>query len=224
MKKYYFLILMLLSATISQAQNNRDYIRKCIEKWGECRNVAITKYGGDLALYSSNGWAASGVPAQLQSTLRDLHDKNEYIDDVQLTENGSYIVLYGDNGIVFSGIPYSLEKKLREFNSNGEVITSVTFNDDGDWIVITKEHYSASDQRILDWMQEGSKKFGLIWAAHMTDDACVVVFENGFRTLGDIPESLDRAMKNTSINIFRLKFAGSSWFFADFNGHYQYHM
>ncbi|MCM1031336.1 MAG: hypothetical protein NC410_07870 [Oscillibacter sp.] len=206
------------------AQNSRAFIRDAIAKWGECRNVAITRTNGDIALYGGNGCSLSGCPAKLDSEIRELNKNNKYIDDIQLTEEGRWLILYGNNGFVWNDIPYSLEQKLREFNKDGEIVTSVTFNDAGDWVVVTTEHISSSDNRIQNWLKEGMDAHGGLWAVCLTEDAMVAVFEKGYSFLGNVPNSLKTALKQTKLNVYRLKIAGSAWFFADKHGSYQYNM
>lgn len=217
-------IMLLMFCLPMEAQNGREYIRNAIKRWGECRNVAITRSNGDVALYGLNGCARSNVPTGLNDAITELNNDKEFINDIQLTENGRWLILYGDNGIRWSDIPYSLERKLREYNNNREVITSVTFNDDGDWIVISTEHISASDTDIQDWLAAGLKDYGTLWAACITDDCLVAVFENGYKFLGNVPDDLISALKSTNINVYRLKIAGSAWFFADRDGKYRYNM
>lgn len=233
MKRYLFLSFQSLLAIMlfvavpgnANAQNrDRNYIKDCIRKYGECRNVAITKYNGDLMLYGQNGWAASGCPKDLTNALRELHDDNEYIDDVQLTENGRWLILYGDNGLQWNDIPYDLEQQLREWNREQEVITSVSFNDSGDWIAVSKGYIAASSPEIQDFVAEGMEDHGGVWATCVTEDAIVVVYEEGYRTFGEVPDSLVDALKETSINVYRLKIAGSSWFFSDGVSKYNYRM
>lgn len=216
--------IMLLFCLPMEAQNSREYIRNAIKGWGECRNVAITRTNGDVALYGRNGCARSNVPSGLNDAITELNNQKEFTDDIQLTEAGRWLILYGNNGIRWNDIPYSLERKLREFNDNREVITSVTFNDDGDWIVITTEHISASDSRIQDWLADGLNTFGGLWAACITDDCLVAVFEQGYKFLGNVPEDLRSALKSTNLNVYRLKIAGTAWFFADMDGRYRYNM
>lgn len=171
-----------------------------------------------------NGWAADGCPAGLTNALRELHDEGEYIDDVQLTENNKWLILYGNNGFRWYNIPYSLERKLREYNSNNEIVMSVTFNDNGDWIIISQDHYAASDESITNFLREGAHLYGMLWSACITDDAIVAVYENGYKTFGNVPSTLKNALNSTNINVFRLKIAGTSWFFADNNGRFNYYM
>lgn len=219
----YILIFITISLNLS-AQNSRLYIRDAIKEWGKCRNVAITKTNGDLALYGRNGYAIAGCPAGLNKAITELNNKEEYIDDVQLTEGGCWLILYGNNGIRYNDIPYSLEQKLREFNKNREVITSVTFNDTGDWVVVTTNYISSSNTRIQNWLKEGMDKYGELWAVCITDDAIVAVFEEGYKFIGNVPSSLKTALQNTNLNVYRLKIAGSAWFFADSKGNYEYKM
>ena len=233
MKKRLFLSLVAMTAlmlfiavpTDTYAQGrNRNYIKERIDEHGECRNVAITKRNGDLMLYGENGWAASGCPKGLTDALRKLNDEGEYINDVQLTENGCWLILYGNNGIRYNDIPYSLEKKLREWNNKKEVITSVSFNDDGDWIAVSENYISASDSEIQDFISEGMDSYGGVWATCITDDAIVVVYEEGYRTVGNIPSTLMAKLKSTSINVYRLKIAGESWFISDGKSQFDYNM
>jgi hypothetical protein len=125
---------------------------------------------------------------------------------------------------MWNNIPYSLEQKIREYNQKGEVITSVTFNDAGNWIVITTNYYSASHTDVLKWLEEGGNTYGQLWAACVTDDALVAVFEEGYKFIGNVPETLKKALMETSIDVYRLKIAGSAWFFADKYGRYNYNM
>ncbi len=217
-------LLAMLMAAHTEAQTSRQFIKQQIEYHGECRNVAITKYNGDVMLYGSNGWAASGCPQDLTEALNELNSRGEYIDDVQLTEQGRWLVLYGDNGVMYSNIPYSLERKMREWNSGGEVITSLSFNDDGDWVAVSTNYICASDARIQEWIADRISEYGKVWATCVTDDAIVVVYESGVRTLGVIPPSLSSKIRNTPINIYRLKIAGDAWFFSDGVSNYDYYM
>jgi len=215
------LFLLISAASFGQG---RSYIRQQISEKGQCRNVAITETNGDLMLYGQNGWAGTGLPSGLSSALNELNNKREYIDDVQLTERGRWLILWGDNGFRWSDIPYSLEQKLREYNNQNEVVTSVTFNDAGDWIIISQKYFAASDSRITEWLKDGNEKYGQLWAACVTNDALVVVYAKGYKYLGNVPESLKTALDKTRLDVYRLKIAGSAWFFADKNGNYDYTM
>lgn len=202
----------------------RAFIRECITKWGECRNVAITNTNGDLAIHGRNGWAGTGLPERLSNALTELNEDNKYISDVQLTEKGNWIILYGNNGFRWSGIPKSLEEKIREYNANYEEVTSVTFNDSGDWIVITTEHYSSSDARITAWLKEGAAEYGMLWAACITEDGMVACYERGYKFFGEVPSELRSRLRETDFDVYRIKIAGESYFFADKEGHYHYKM
>jgi len=219
------MLLLLVNYTYMGAQpRDRSYIKKQISFHGECKNVAITKYNGDLMLYGNNGWAADGCPNDLTNALHELNEQGELIDDVQLTENGRWLILYGNNGIRWNEIPYSLENKLRQWNSEGEVILSVSFNDAGDWIAISTNYISASNSNIQNWIAEGMDEYGGVWTSCVTDDAVVIVYENGYKSIGNIPGSLDSELKTTSLNVYRLKIAGDAWFIADKSGNYSYDM
>lgn len=217
-------VLLLILVVPAMGQNSRKVIRDAIKEKGECRNVAITEMGGDLMLYGRNGYSSSGCPSSLTKRLKELHDNDEFIDDVQMTEKGNWIILWGDNGVYWSGIPKSLEKKLRQYNEEGEVINTVTFNDNGDWIVITDTKYAASTSDFIDWLSDGEDEFGELWTCHITDDSMVAVYENGFKWVGNVPQSLKDEATSVTFDVYRLKFAGECWFMADKNGTYSYSM
>lgn len=215
--------ILMLPAN-SYSQGSREHIKNAIKRHGECRNVAITQSGGDLMIYGRNGYASKGCPSGLVNALKELHDDEEYIDDIQLTEKGKWLILYGNNGFRYFNIPYSLEEKIRDLNEDGEVINTATFSDDGDWIVITDTKYSASSREILNWLKDGERKHGELWTAHVTDDAIVAVYEYGFKYGGKIPDGLAEAATSASFDVYRIKFAGKSWFIADKAGNYKYYM
>lgn len=217
-------VILTLGHTALAQPANRNYIKEQITFYGVCRNVAITKTNGDLMLYGNNGWAANGCPSGLTEALNELQDNGEYIDDVQLTEDGKWLILYGDNGFKWSEIPYSLEERLREWADEQEVIMSVSFNDDGDWIAISENYVSASNANLQDWIMESQDELGSVWTACVTDDAIVVVYDCGYKTYGDIPETLSDALSDTEIDVYRLKIAGQSWFFSDGKSDYEYNM
>lgn len=224
MKKLLFTLLAVILSITGYAQRSREYIRQNIKEKGECRNVAITRYNGDLMLYGRNGWAATGCPDGLTDTLDELNDDNEFIRDVQLTDNGSWLVLYGDNGFVWNDIPYSLESKLRDWNDKGEEITSVTFNDSGDWILISKNYISASSSEIQDWIVGGMDEYGGVYATCLTESAAVVVYEEGYKFLGDVPDDLRERLRAVTWDVFFVKIAGTAWFFSDGKSRYDYNM
>ena len=217
-------VFVLSSAIVKAQPRDRSYIKQQINYHNECRNVAITERNGDLMLYGSNGWAASGCPKGLTNALNALNEDGEYIDDVQLTENGRWLILYGDNGFRWNDIPYSLERKLREWNSSKEVITSVSFNDAGDWVAVCENYIAASDSDLQDWIAEGMEEYGAVWTTCITEDAMVVVYEEGFQTLGEIPSTLESKLTSTPIDVYRLKIAGEAWFISDGKSNYDYHM
>ncbi len=226
MKKNYWIVLLLCVTTwVSYGQSSRDYIKSAIREWGSCRNVAITLTGGDLALNWSNAYAAKGIPLSLSRALNELNDAGELIDDVQLTEEGRWLILYGNNGFRWNDIPYSLEQKIREYNDAGEVVSSVAFNDKGAWIVISRDHISASSSEVYGWIEDGIESYGQLWAAHMTDEGLVLCYEKGYKFAGYVPDRVKRALKETSINVFRIKFlSDGAYFIADTDGRYSYYM
>ena len=217
-------IFGLLFASNMSAQNSRQYIRNSIDNWGECKNVAITRTNGDLALYGRNGWSGSGLPSGMQTALNELNADNAYIDDVVISENGNWLILYGDNDVRWSGAPSSLSDKIHEFHNRGDIITSITFEDGGRWIIISKEYYAASYGWIQDWLSDGADEYGELWSACVTSDAMVAVYESGYKYYGNVPQGLKDALRETSLDVYRVKMAGTSWFYADKNGNFRYNM
>ena len=217
-------IAIAMLCTIQVSAQSRDFIRKQIDKWGECRNVAITQTNGDLALYGKNGYAHSGCPEDLNQAIVSLNEANLYIDDVQLTEEGRWLILVDNNEAVFNGIPESLKNRLNKYYEADEVVNSVTFNDDGDWIVITQNYVTTSDPDLTNEITKGCEKMGKVWAACLTNDAMVIVYENGYKMSGNVPSTLEDALDNVEFNVFRLKIAGECWFMADVDGNCSYDM
>lgn len=225
MKILYILWLFLPLNYFAQASGSRAYIKNQIIKWGECKNVALTMTGGDVALYGTNGYATDGVPAALLEKLKDLNNDDELIEDIVLTENDDWMIIYGHNGISSYGAPSSLFEFLENWNNQEEIITSVTFNDYGEWIAISETKYGASSDEIIDLIKDGEQKFGEFWAAHLTNDGLVLCFENGYKFQGNVPTNLKNKLKETKINVFRIQFLeDGTFFFADKNGAYEYYM
>ena len=225
LKSMLFVLAMCLTATSANAQRDRNYVKNQIKKWGSCKNVAITKTNGDVALYGTSGYACSNVPTGLANTLKDLNKKGTLIDDVQLTESGKWCVLFGKNDATWTNnIPSSLAAKIHEFHDNNYVVRSITFNDYGQWVIVSDQYYATSSQDLTNWLKNAASKWGRLWAVCLTDDAAVAVFANGFAYRGNIPEDLKQALRSTSFDVFRLKVSGVSWFFADQSGNYRAYM
>lgn len=224
-KNLLLLLAVSLVATSAFAQRDRNYVKKQIRKWGTCRNVALTKTNGDVALYGTCGYAASDVPSGLADKLKELNRSNILIDDVQLTESGKWCVLYGKNDATWTtNVPSGLASKINEFHNNNYVVRSISFNDYGDWVIVSDEYYATSSSEITNWLKNASNKWGKLWAVCITDDAAIAVFARGFAYKGNVPEDLKQALRETSFDVFRLKVSGTSWFFADTDGHYRYYM
>ncbi len=220
--RHMLLLVVLAVAAGAAAQTtdttaSRDYLREKITQWNECRNVAITKTNGDVALYGSagSGYACKDVPPSLAKTLKKLHDENKFIDDVQLTESGKWIVLFGKNSIRYKGIPDDLKEAIMKAQKGSETITSVTFNDAGDWILITSEYVRSGSDAMQQWLSAGAEDLGVLYAACVTDDAVIAVFEGGYRYYGEVPTDLLDALRESDIDVYRIKIAGPAWFFAD---------
>lgn len=224
-KSMLLFIIMSLATMSVNAQLDRNYVKNQIKRWGTCKNVAITKTNGDVALYGTCGYAASNVPTALLNKLKELNKSNILIDDVQLTESGKWCVLYGRNDATWTNdAPSGLINKIIEFHDNNYVVRSITFNDYGQWVIVSDEYYATSSTELTNWLKNGSNKWGRLWAVCITDDAAVAVYANGFCYRGNVPEDMKEALRSTSFDVYRLKISGSSWFFADTNGNYRYWM
>ena len=219
------LALMLLLAVPGNADaQGRKYVKDQIANYGECRTVAITKRNGNIMIYQDNGWAANGCPQEMINTIKKLNNEKKYITDVHLTEKGKWIVLHGTNEARWNGITESLKERILEWNRNGDNVRSISFNDRGEWIAISEEHISASNSELQQWVVDGTELYGCAWTACVTDNAMVVVYENGYRYRGSVPQSLKDALNETNINVYLIKIAGDSWFFSDGTSAYQYYM
>lgn len=203
----------------------RDFVRKHIEKNGNCRIVSITKIGGDIVVCDDNNWAANGCARNITDKLQEISDDGERIIDVCLTELGRFIVLYGRNAGSWNNIPSDMEYHLRRLNANDEELYSATLNDAGDWIVVGSEHYACSATWLKQWLADGGEKYGTLLAAAVSTDAAVAVYDGGYKFFGNIPEDLKGALSDTTIDVRIIKIAGPAWFFADKTGYgYRYKM
>jgi hypothetical protein len=222
MRRPFFLAFFCFLLTLSSFGQNRSFVKDKIREWDECKNVAITMSGGSVVLKGKNSWAASGAPKAMTDRLTVLNERNVLIDDIVLTENGKWLILWGNNGIHSYGCPLSLDKKIRQWNSDKEVIYSISFNDKGQWIMISKNKVAASSSDILEWIQQGESEYGKVWAAHITNTGRAVVYSNGYKFMGEVPNNLLDKLKSTNLNVFRLKFLqDGSYFISDLEGKFQ---
>ena len=110
---------------------------------------------------------------------------------------------------------------LKRMNNDREKITSAVLNDDGDWIVISEDSFNASSPELQNLMKEGLSQYGGIYSACLTNNGYIIVYEKGYKSGGDLPSTLGDAISKTTINVYTIKVAGDSWFFADKEGRYQ---
>lgn len=216
--------LFAMSANTESSAQDRSYIKNAISNWGECRNVTITETNGNVAIYGANGNARQGIPSQMSDALQSLNDDGKTITDLHLTENGAWVIIYNGNGIWRAGITDDFEETLLECNDDGETITSVSFNDNGEWVIVSEEYIHSSSSEITNWLSEGSDEYGILISVCMTNNSMVAVYEEGYKFLGDVPESLKKELYKTTIDVTRVKFAGQSWFISDEEGTYSYRM
>lgn len=203
-------------------KKSRAEMESAIHNWGKCRLVAITEGNGDIAINGGNGYYQDGLPSKMLEDLEYIRGVKEHIQDITLTEKGEYVIIFGENGVRCSNnIPSQMYDALRRMNNNRETITSAVFNDNGDWIVVSDETFNASSSELLNIMKKGCSEYGHMYSACLTNDGYIIIYEKGFKSGGYHPQTLIDAVNNTRMNVFTIKIAGESWFFADKDGHYQ---
>lgn len=200
--------------------NDHQYIKKKITAKGNCKNLAMTCEGGELAIFGSNGWSTYGCPDKLVDALEELNGESLEIIDVVLTEKGEWLILCEQNIIRYSSIPNRLRSEIDQFISHGETLTSVSFDDNGQWAVTSPNYFGASSDAILDWIDSGCGTYGTLYSISITNDAMVAVYENGILTKGKIPVDLHSAYDRCNFSVRWAKIAGSHWFFSDGKGRY----
>ena len=219
MKKFILLFASLAMVMCMQAQPSHKFLQKQINKYSNCKSVAITNKNGDAVLYGSYGWKATQCPIDFTRLLFELSEVKTSIHDIHLSELGRWIILYGNNES-FSDLLYeNLKIKIKECQEDQEEITTVTFNDGGDWIVITKNEISASSDDLMGWLRDGCEKYGQLWTACLTDDAAIAIYEFGFKYWGNVPEDLKDALRACKSDVYTVKMAGKSWFFNCTDGY-----
>lgn len=216
-------LLLLLSDSVFGQSFKKEVsrLRERMEEHGKCKNVVITKNHGVIALFGVNGFAHIGCQDVLEEALVGLNMEYEHINDIQLTEKGRWLVQFGVNGIRWNDIPQKMEDKLWEYNEDEKDITCATFAENEDWIVVTPDEFAASDSFIFNWLEKGSKKYGTLLTAHLTDDAMVAVYSDGCQFSGKVPKDLKKAIEETDLKVYRVKITGSYWFFADEEGNFR---
>lgn len=210
----------------AQTSQSRTAIRNSIEAHGKCKNVVLTNTKGNLMLYDKYGCVRNGLPKSLDKLLSQLIKEKRNIKDVVVSESGQWLVLYGDNGCKWSsGIPTGLKNKIREYNRNKERISTAVFNDNGDYIIVSDKHFAASDNDLTTYLKEGTDVYGPLWTVCLTNDGFIAVYENGYRFNGNIDDNLRQALRETNIDVYRLKMCGPYWFFANEDGsRYKYNL
>ena len=228
-KKRFFIIALLISVVNlgiwAQAPTDRQAVKQAIANWGTCRNVAITRTLGDVAIANRNDYIANYVPDLMLAKLKSLNQDGKYIDDITLTENGLWLILYDTNGVAWSaGIPESLKNAIIEFHRKDYYVRSVSVNDKGQWAIVAKEDVKTSSQELTDWLKSNCERHGELWTVTVGEEGIFAVYANGSSKRGDFPEGLVDALSNTQLDYYRVKFAGTSWFFATEDGEFEYNM
>ena len=119
---------MVVAFTCIALSSARDrfYVKNSIERWGSCRNVAITDRGGDIAFVGTNKCAYDRIPTSLSKQIDNLNDRAFFINDVQLSEKGRWLISYGDGLMRWHRIPAMLKNCLYELITDRHQIKSIT--------------------------------------------------------------------------------------------------
>lgn len=226
MKKIYSFLIVFILATISIfAQSDAsNYVHDFMQKLGYCKSGAITDNYGYVILYDRNSAVWAGIPQSLADYLKAEYDSGRTIDDVTITEQGNWLCL-GDN-IQCSGAPQKMWNKMEDFLEQGDRINCVTFNDYGDWIIITDKHFLGSDEYITNVLIETKNKYGFIRTASMNNAGFIIVGNDGFVKIGNIPDDLAKYLRyEQTFDIKYIKYTEKgSWLLTDGNSRYQYYL
>ena len=208
----------------NEYQGKRGYIRKFIDEREECRIVAITKEGGNVAVVGKNTSAVCGTyPNKLWDALKEISNAGHRITDVCLTDKGKWVVLFGKNGYRSDGLPEQMCNWLSRFHDDKEALLSATVNDRGDWAVISDKHFISSSTKIQNRLNEGMAECGNPLSVSITDDAGVAVFERGYYWWGNYTKDLRESIKKSDFKPSVIRMAGDSWFYANESGKYYWY-
>ena len=219
---FVFFCISLSVCFARQEQSDVDYITAELEKTGYCHNMAITQYSGIVAIYGTNGFIQSGVPASLVSALEYCNTLGLTIDDVCLTEQGCWYIT-GDelNG---AGYPADVDSFVEAALATDERITCVSFNDRNIVVVISEGNIWCNDNRILSLLISGMQQYGYLYSVCITNKGLVACYEQGYVFDGSVPSSLKNYLQSPDTHIgdiHYVKFADDgSWFVADLYGNY----
>ena len=223
MKKLFSLLLkfFIVISAYSQSDNSK-YIHNWLERYRTCKSGAVTDNAGYVILYDKNYAVWAGIPQSLVNYLQAEADSGRMIDDVCLTERGSWFCV-GDN-LQGYGYPTSMYNKMSELLNGGDRITCMSFNDYGEWMVITDRHISASNDDLYKLLIDVKNKYGFIRSVSINNTGTFVVADDGFRSIGKIPDSLDYYLRyQQSFDIRYIKFTSNgSWLVTDGYSAYYY--
>ncbi len=199
--------------------DDREQFLKTLEEWGDCRIMAITVNKGSVAVRGTNTIAfTKEVPSDLKETLRRIDGTDQRIDDIVLRENGSWLVVHAGS-VTAKGMPADLIGRLQERAAAGSTFRSITVNDNGDWIVVSHTGFMASDTRLIEYLQQGIRKLGSPYSAHMTDTGLVISYERGHTWLGRVPPDLKEKVTASGAARFRVRFLDNgAWSYTDEDG------
>jgi len=226
MKRILLLSLLAFTCIALSSARDRFYVKNCIDRWGSCRNAAITDRGGDIAFVGTNKCAYDRIPTSLARQIDNLNDSAFFINDVQLSEKGRWFISYGDGRMRWHRIPSMLKNCLYELMADRHVIRSVTFNDHSDWIVVYDNGLVRSSFiRIDDWVNEGVRKHGALRFAQINNEGMILAFERGYMYLGNVSQKLKDALREADFDVTVIKFTPEgAYFFGDRKGNSRIYM
>ncbi len=204
---------------------DRYYINNCIRSWGNCRNVAITDKGGDIA-FGPEKYAYDKIPSELAKNIDNMNDSAYFINDIQLTEKGRWLIHYADGLLRWHRIPSMLKTTIYELIANGHTIKSVTFNDNSDWIVLTdKGEVRSSFIQMDDWVKDGTAKYGKLRFAQINNEGMILAFERGYMYVGNVSQKLKDELREAKFDVTVIKFTPEgAFFFGDQKGNTKMYM
>lgn len=214
MKKAKILLLLGIfsfSAALVPASPAGQYMHSQIQELKGCRNMALSDSYGMLMLDGGNGFSAYGIPKELAESLTTLNTDNKAISDICISESG-YWYIVGDT-LRGRGAPKFIYDKVAELCATGEHVLCVNFNDNGIGIVVTEKSISCNDNEILKALVDGGKKYGKLLSVCLRNKGLLAVYEDGFRTVGTVPEDLASFLAETDLEVAYAKFTDNgSWF------------
>jgi len=217
-------VSMIFLVCATEIYADRSGLRNQIQAWGNCRVVAITETGGNVAIAGQNAYSTINAPHALNNALRDINSAGHFVKDVTLTERGNWLVIFGTNGFAGDGVPAAMINKLREYGSTSADILSASFNDNGEWVIVARDRWDTSSADLANWISQGQSQGGAVLTVSLSSNSAAAVFDRAYNIRGNAPQGLLTALNQVPFKLHFIKIAGSSWFFSDVNGSHSFNM